>query len=370
MTNLLNLIPMAALASAVVSLLVAMLLVKTEHLHGHWSHDTDFGVQKIHTQPTARVGGIAIVAGMVAGYFLAYPSRQSLLWPMLLASSPAFAFGLAEDITKRVSVRARLLATMACSVLGWAITGYSVTDVNVPGLDWLLSFTLVSVIFTAVAVGGVANALNIVDGINGLASGTVLIILFSLALVTNALGDTDLMRASLILAGAVLGFALVNWPWGKIFLGDGGAYFLGFCVAWLSVLLLARHAEISAWCPLMLCACPVLEVGFTMVRRARRRHILGAPDCLHLHSLINRRLTRRLLPHASALVRNSATGTLMWCAGLLPAYIAVHWATDTSALALGFVICALLYSSVYARLTQFRWCISAQTMRGPRTLRA
>jgi UDP-N-acetylmuramyl pentapeptide phosphotransferase/UDP-N-acetylglucosamine-1-phosphate transferase len=157
---------------------------------------------------------------------------------------------------------------------------------------------------------------------------------------------------------------------GKIFLGDGGAYFLGFGVSWLAVLMLVRHTQISAWSPMVLCCCPVLEVLFTMWRRWRRRRNLGAPDSLHLHSLIRRRLTRRLLPNASSLVHNSATGFIMCMAGLLPSYIAVHWATDTLALMLGFVFCALLYSSVYARLTQFRWCIRAFTLRQPSAVSA
>jgi UDP-N-acetylmuramyl pentapeptide phosphotransferase/UDP-N-acetylglucosamine-1-phosphate transferase len=292
------------------------------------------------------------------------------LWPLLLAGSPAFAFGLLEDLTKRVSVRTRLAATLSCGVLGWALTGYSIIDVNIPGVDWLLSFTVVSVAFTAFAAGGMANALNIVDGINGLASGTVLIILCGFAMMSNALGDVDLLRTSLIMGGAVLGFALLNWPMGKIFLGDGGAYFLGFSVSWLAVLMLVRHSEISAWSPMVLCCCPALEVLFTMLRRWRRRRNLGAPDSLHLHSLIRRRLTRRLLPNASSLMQNSATGFIMCVAGVLPAYIAVHWATDTLALMLGFAFCALLYSSFYARLTQFRWCIRAFTLRQPSAVSA
>ncbi len=370
MTNLLGLIPLAALAACAVSFGVAVLLISTVHLHGEWSHDSDFGVQKVHTRPTARIGGIAIVVGVVTGFLLAHPDRQKLLWPLLLAGSPAFAFGLLEDLTKRVAVRTRLLATLICGVLGWALTGYSITDVNVPGIDWLLSFTIVSVAFTAFAAGGMANALNIVDGINGLASGAVLIMLGGFALLANELGDVDLLRTSLIMGGAILGFVLLNWPLGKIFLGDGGAYFLGFGVSWLAVLLLARHSEISAWSPLVLCCCPALEVVFSMVRRWRRRSSMGAPDCLHLHSLIRRRLTRRLLPNASPLVHNSATGFIMCVAGLLPAYIAVHWATDTLALMLGFVFCTLLYSSVYARLTQFRWCIRPFTLRQPSAVSA
>jgi UDP-N-acetylmuramyl pentapeptide phosphotransferase/UDP-N-acetylglucosamine-1-phosphate transferase len=70
----------------------------------------------------------------------------------LLAGIPAFIFGLLEDVTKRVSVKIRLLATMASGVLGWGITGTSLTHVDIFGIDWLLSFTLISVIFTAFAV--------------------------------------------------------------------------------------------------------------------------------------------------------------------------------------------------------------------------
>ncbi|HAL39428.1 MAG TPA: glycosyl transferase [Polaromonas sp.] len=345
-----------------VTLLASAALVATKHWHGHHSMDSTSGPQKFHTHPTPRVGGIAIVTGMLAGYLLAQPSRQSLLWPLLLAGAPAFVFGLAEDLTKKVSVRARLLATMACSVLGWAITGQSITNANVPGLDWLLGFTVVSVLFTAFAVGGVANAINIIDGFNGLAAGTVIIILCSFALMSSALGDVDMLRISLILAAAMLGFGLVNWPLGKIFLGDGGAYFVGFALAWLAVLMLARHHEVSAWAPMLVCGYPVLEVLFSIVRRRRRSLSAGDADRLHLHSLVKRRLVRSLLPNASNLVRNSTTGAIMWSAALLPAVIAVNWPTNTLVLVMGWAGCALLYAVVYARLTQFRWRFSPATL--------
>ena len=342
--------------------MAAMLLVSTQHHHGHLSMDSTLGVQKFHIHPTTRVGGVAIALGVLAGYALAHPSRQSLLGPLLLAGSPAFVFGLVEDLTKRVSVRTRLLATMACGVLGFGITGLSITDANLPGLDWLLGFTVVSVAFTAFAVGGVANAINIIDGFNGLAAGTVIIILTSFGFMATALGDADLAYTALILAGAVLGFGLVNWPLGKIFLGDGGAYFVGFAVAWLAVLLLARHPEVSAWAPMLVCGYPVLEVFFSIARRRRRKLSPGDADRLHLHSLVKRRVVRALLPRASSLLRNSVTGALMWTAALLPAAIAINWPTHTPALVLGFAVCALLYSATYAKLTQFRWCFGPATL--------
>ena len=340
-----------------VALLVALLLVRTQHWHGHLSMDSDQGVQKFHTSPTPRVGGIAIAVGVVAGYQFANPNSQTLLGPLILAGIPAFAFGLLEDVTKRVSVRTRLLATMGCGVLGWAITGYSITDANMPGLDWLLGFTVISVLFTAFAVGGIANAINIVDGFNGLAAGTVIIILTAFGIMMTTLGDHDLAMVCLILAGAVAGFLLMNWPLGKIFLGDGGAYFVGFALAWLAVLILDRHAEVSAWAPMLVCGFPILEVLFSIVRRRRRHLSPGDPDRLHLHSLVKRRLARALLPNANSLVRNSVTGAIMWIAALVPAAIAVTWPTDTSMLVLGFVVCALLYTAAYARLTQVRWFV-------------
>ena len=362
MQTLLSFIPLPAFMAGGVALFAALLLVATQSWHGHHTMDSDKGIQKFHTHPTPRVGGIAIALGIVMGYLFADSGQQSLLGPLMVAGIPAFASGLLEDITKRVSVRTRLLATMSCGVLGWAITGHSITNANMHGLNWLLGFTFISVAFTAFAVGGIANAINIIDGFNGLAAGTVLIILFAFGMVTTALGDSDLASICLVFGAAVAGFLLVNWPLGKIFLGDGGAYFVGFALAWLAVLILARHTEVSAWCPLLVCGYPILEVFFSIVRRRRRRLSPGDPDRLHLHSLVKRRLVRRLLPRSSSLVRNSTTGTIMWLAALLPAVIAIQWPTQTFVLVLGFVLCGLLYVAVYARLTQFRWCYSPATL--------
>lgn len=365
MTNLVwNVDPLLlpGLIAGLVAFVMALVLVVTQRWHGHLSLDSQFGVQKFHTDPTPRIGGVAIAWGVVLGYCFASTRLQTLLGPLLLAGIPAFAFGLLEDLTKRVRPRTRLLATMFCGVLGWAITGFVITDVNVPGLDWLLGFTVVSVAFTAFAVGGVANAINIIDGFNGLAAGSAIIILSGFAVMCMSAGDIDLAYTCLILAGAVTGFLLVNWPLGKIFLGDGGAYFVGFAIAWIAVLILARNPEISAWAPLLVCAYPILEVAFSIVRRRKRGRSPGDADRLHLHSLVKRRLVPRLFPYANNLVCNSVTGAIMWAAASVPVLIASTWSTRSQDLAIGFVCCAFGYSALYARLTQFRWCFKPATL--------
>jgi len=361
---LFNLVGSQTLWVFLASFAVAWVTVVTQRYHGHFSIDGHTGIQKFHTNPTPRVGGLAIASGAVCAY-LTTPSGdlQNLLWPLLVAGIPAFLFGLIEDLTKEVSVTARLLATMVSGFTGWMITGSSITSVHVWGFDYLLGFTVFSVVFTAFAVGGIANAVNIIDGFNGLASGTVVIIFVGLAFINLQLADVELARICVLFAAITFGFFVVNWPWGKLFLGDGGAYFLGFAIAWTSVLMMARHPEISAWALLVACAYPILEVGFSVWRRKKRHLNAGDPDRLHLHSLVKRRFIWRLMPNATNGVRNSMTGATMWLAALLPVLLASQFWNNPPALMGCCVGLVVLYSLVYGRLTQFRWCLTPVRMR-------
>jgi UDP-N-acetylmuramyl pentapeptide phosphotransferase/UDP-N-acetylglucosamine-1-phosphate transferase len=272
-------------------------------------------------------------------------------------------FGLAEDITKKVSVRARLLATMASGVLGWALTGVALTSLDLPGIDLLLRYTAVSVAFTAFAVGGVANAVNIVDGFNGLAGGFVVIALTGVALLALGAGDLNLALACLSIAAAVVGFWLVNWPWGKLFLGDGGSYFGGFALAWACVLLIERNTAITPFAALLVCIHPVTEVLFSIYRRRMHGAHPGHPDRLHLHSLLMRRLVRPLLrrlypdePHTVHTLRNPATGLLLALMSV-PAVACAQLAKNSPLLAAALCVGFMLgYVTLYARLVRFVWC--------------
>ena len=191
---------------------------------------------------------------------------------------------------------------------------------------------------------------------------TVIIILSGFAVICISVGDPDLAYVCLLIAGAALGFLLINWPLGKLFLGDGGAYAVGFALAWIAVLILARHPEVSAWAPLLVCGYPILEVVFSILRRRRRGLSPGDPDRLHLHSLVKKRFVRHLFPRATNLVRNSITGAIMWLAAFVPVVIAVQASGNSLQLTLGLAFCAFAYSAFYARLTQFRWCFRAATL--------
>lgn len=357
------------LAALMATLTGAAGLVLTQRWHGRYSLDTAFGVQNHHTAPTPRIGGVAIVGGLAAAWLGASQDVRALLGPMLLAGVPAFTFGLLEDLTKKISVTTRLLATMASGVTAWYLTGVAMQNTGVGVLDLALEFAPLAVLFTAFAVGGVANAVNIIDGFNGLAAGAVAIMLTFMGLMAASLGDSSLAAVCFLIACCALGFGTVNWPFGPIFLGDGGAYLLGFLLAWVAVLLPMRNPQVNAFSTLLVCAYPVLEVVFSVLRRrSRAGHHPGQADKAHLHHFVHRRLVGKVFPHASAKLKNGLTSPLCWLFAALPGAWAFAFSDNTALLALGVGLAALAYSTVYARLTQFRWCLSAATLQASPSL--
>ena len=346
-----------------ITLLSSITLVVTKSWHGHFSLDNSFGVQNHHIDPTPRIGGLAIALGLFVAWVLVEPDVRIILGPMLLASIPAFVVGLAEDITKKIGVLPRLLAAMFSGILGWYLTGGIIQNTWLLPLDWLLSYLPFAVLFTAVSVAGLANAINIIDGFNGLASGSVVIMSTALGIIALQFGDAPLASCCFILSMCTIGFGIVNWPMGKLFLGDGGAYLLGFLLAWFSVLLPVRNHEISSWSPLLVCAYPVLEVLFTVYRRRKRQGQHAAqPDKGHLHHFIHRRVVRRALGHLSNKLQNSFTSPICWFFTAVPSTFAIAFSTDTPKLILCLCLATVGYSMVYARLTQFRWCFRVLTL--------
>jgi UDP-GlcNAc:undecaprenyl-phosphate/decaprenyl-phosphate GlcNAc-1-phosphate transferase len=288
-------------------------------------------VQKHHSGSPPRVGVVPILLAMLLGlYFLAQAASAAdagayqLLLNIVLASLPVVVLGLADDLTKKVPPKVRLAGAAAAAVLGMALLDNFVPRVNVPGLDSLVQLAPVAVMLTVLMVAGFTNAMNIVDGLNGLSSGLAVLMLSATAFVAAALGDTVVLTVCVVLAAAVVGFMLVNFPRGLMFLGDGAAYLIGFTLAQIWMLLLARNAEVSTWFVVAVAAHPTMETVFSMYRRRIHRGRGGAfteADRLHLHSLVYRRrmlgITRRL-PWMETWVPNSSASALLMAFAALP----------------------------------------------------
>jgi len=340
--------------TSLLSFLVCLVVVSTKRLHGRFTFDPIHGIQKAHGMPTPRIGGLGVYLSLLgADLILADTPTGQLLTYMLLAGLPAFLVGFFEDLFKRGGVWERLSATFVSALLAWWLFDVSLTHVQVPGIDLLLTWLPFSVAFTALGVAGVANAINIVDGFNGLASGTVMIAAAALGLMASQVGDAPLAGACVVLVFAVLGFWLMNFPLGKIFLGDGGAYLLGFLLGWLAVLLPMRNPEISPWASLLACGYPVIEAVFSLIRRVQRKTHFGLPDRLHLHSLIKARIIRRQFAHWSPELRNSATSVPLWLFSVVLGSVAVVYAQQVEILVLALVGAVCSYWLWYLRLVRF-----------------
>jgi len=279
---------------------------------------------------------------------------------LVLASLPAFAAGIVEDVTKKVSVKSRLAASVVSALLASRLLGAVIDELNIWGVDMLLTWLPFALVVTAITVAGGVNAINIIDGFNGLASISVVIMLSALGAIALQVGDTTVAQLAFLGLASVLGFVMVNYPVGRLFLGDGGAYFLGFWVAEIIVLLLVRDPQVNAWQVLSVCAYPVIEVSFTIYRRKFIRQTSpGAPDGLHLHTLIYRRMVPLILPCDSARpwMRNAAVVCIVapWVAFF--GVLTVSFGQSSCGGMMLVLTQLFLYLAAYKRLVRGRWSV-------------
>jgi len=303
------------------SLLFSFLVIKFAHIHAPNSLDYDLNsIQKFHQFAVPRIGGAGIFLGVLLGYIAHYlynPLINSFGFLLLLSVLPLFLSGLIEDLTKAISAGIRLVSAMiSAAISGYLLNGW-LTSLQIFGIDNLMSsFPIIAIAITCIAVAGVSHSFNIIDGYNGLSATVGMIILLGIACVSFQVSDFTIMSASLVMIGAILGFLVWNYPRGLIFLGDGGAYLIGFWVAEMAVLLTSRNQEVSKWFPLLLCIYPIFETVFTIYRRIFVKKIsAGIPDATHLHQLIYRRVVKYLIVRriGSGLVSaNSATSPFLW----------------------------------------------------------
>jgi UDP-N-acetylmuramyl pentapeptide phosphotransferase/UDP-N-acetylglucosamine-1-phosphate transferase len=346
------------------SLLVTLGLIRYKHLHEKISSDHDLsGPQKFHTHAVPRIGGIGIFlaisfTGLIT--LLLFKLDQGLLLIQLMACAlPTFLIGFLEDVTKKIGVKTRLTAT-ACSasLFGYFLNAW-IISVNVPCIDWLLGIGIISVTFTIIGITGLANAYNIIDGFNGLASMVAMISILSIGYVAFKAHDPTLASACLIIIGAIGGFFIWNYPKGLIFLGDGGAYLIGFLVASFSILLVLRNPSVSPWFAFLVNAYPIFETLFTIWRRkVHQGKNPGLADGAHFHSLIYRRLIRWAEVHeakdTASYAKNAKTSPFLWLLSSLAVIPAIIWWQTTWILQCFALLFCISYIWIYNAIVRFK----------------
>lgn len=354
------------LVSFIASALLTLLVIKEAKLHGP-ALDSDFGgVQKNHVHSVARIGGLSIFFAVALSACISIwrvPAMTSWMVSLMACSFIAFAGGIVEDYTGKVSAMRRLLLTMIAALLAYFLLDARLDRIDWPFSVWPLAIWL-ALPLSVLAVAGIANAINIIDGFNGLASVVTICMLLSLGYVALQVNDMFVLVAALMVAGATAGFLIWNYPVGLIFLGDGGAYFIGFMLGELALLLVVRNPQVSTWYAALLLIYPAFETLFSAYRRMFvRGKSPTMPDGIHLHSLIFRRIVQWAVGRKEGralLRRNSLTSPYLWMFSLMAVIPATMFWRHTWVL---MVFCLLFMTSyiwLYVRIVRFkapRWMI-------------
>lgn len=260
-------------------------------------------VQSAHSGFVPRVGGLAIYLSLMGlipllsfGFIplaVVFDLNADDLTLLILSAVPVFVVGLSEDLGYNMSPRTRIIASAISSLVVLLLLKVWIVKLGIPVIDFLLVFTPFGVLFTLFATVGVVNAFNLIDGLNGLSSYVSISIAVSLSVIAFQLGDLQFTIFFTLLIAAIFGFFILNFPFGKIFLGDGGAYVLGHLLVWSSILLISNAKELSAFAILLIFFWPVADTGLAIWRRWKLGRSTGQPDRLHFHQLAMRFLEIR-----------------------------------------------------------------------------
>ncbi len=305
-------------------------------------------VQRIHLSETPRLGGAVILSSLMV-YALATPSNEasSLLSLMILSLAPSLFFAFKEDLFHNVRPALRLLSLLAAGLLFVKLYPGPWPEVSVPMIGPLLSTKLGIFIFYPLAMVTVTNGMNLIDGVNGLCATVALSILAILIFLAHqTLDHLVLMTASAISLLLII-FLLFNYPLGRIFLGDLGAYSLGMMLSMLVIIIYGRHPELPSWGAVLIIIYPLTEVVFSLMRRLLSGDSVARPDLLHLHLKLYQffKPQSRFKHIANAIV--TPVLAMLW---LLPLILMTWFFQKPIFILLGIFIFLTLYGLLYKKI--------------------
>lgn len=237
--------------------------------------------RKIHQNPTPRMGGLAIVLGTFLGLLFLYPN-QDFFFEFIIGAVIIVATGVLDD-KYNIKPVFKLIGQLIPAII-LLESGIIIDRINLPFfgvVDLTLQF---SILLTLLWIIGVTNAINLIDGLDGLASGVSAIALISILILALADDRIFVIYLCIVLIGSNLGFLYHNFYPAKIYMGDTGSLFLGYCMAVISILGLFKKATLFSFIiPIIILAVPLFDTLFTVIRRVRNGEKIMSPDKKHFH---------------------------------------------------------------------------------------
>lgn len=247
--------------------------------------------RRINQQPIASLGGLAIYAGFTVGLFL-FPVDKSLIWPLFLGATLITITGFLDDLLE-LKARYKLIGQILAAVVIVVGGGLNIEFINLP-FGGQIHFGVFSIPLTIIWVIAITNAINLIDGLDGLAAGVSGIAFFTVCGMAFIMGDAFVMGLAIIMIAAIVGFLPYNFHPAKIFMGDTGALFLGYVLAVLSIMGFKNVTFISLVVPILILGVPISDTVIAIIRRLINRQPIAMADKSHLHhSLLDAGFTHR-----------------------------------------------------------------------------
>lgn len=271
-------------AALIVTLLATPLVMRLAQRIG--AVDRPDNKRKVHTRIMPRLGGLAIFIGFAVSFVLVFPPSFSELYArealgILAGSIIILIVGILDD-KYQLSPKAKLLGQLAAAIVTVSF-GLRMPLINLPFDGQLVFGEWISIVATIIWIVAVSNAINLIDGLDGLAAGVSAIATATMMVIAILMGNVVVALYSVLLLGSTIGFLFFNFHPAKIFMGDTGALFLGFCLAGLSVLGFKFVTLIAFITPLLILGVPLSDTFFAIVRRIVNKQPISAADKNHLH---------------------------------------------------------------------------------------
>ncbi|WP_456273220.1 glycosyltransferase family 4 protein [Bacillus sp. AK031] len=241
--------------------------------------------RKVHQKIMPRLGGLAIFLSFILGVIILQPSN--VYANAIIAGAVIIVLTGALDDVFELSAKVKLLGQLIAALLVVVWGGAQVEFINLP-FGGQLEFGYMSIPLTIVWIVGVTNAVNLIDGLDGLAAGVSSIGLITISGMAVIMGDTFVAVMASLLLVSTLGFLFYNFHPAKIFMGDTGALFLGYMISVLALLGFKNITVISLIIPVIILGVPISDTFFAIIRRIVNKQPLSAPDKSHLHHCLLR----------------------------------------------------------------------------------
>lgn len=240
--------------------------------------------RKVHARIMPRLGGLAIYGAFMIGIILLKITtdfQRDYLYAILIAATIIVVTGVIDDM-REISAKAKLVGQFVAAGIVVFGGGIQIDIVNLP-FGGELTFGWLGIPLTIIWIVGITNAVNLIDGLDGLAAGVSTIAFITLAVTAMIFGNGIVIAMAAILAAATIGFLFFNFHPAKIFMGDTGALFLGFMISVLALLGFKNITVISFVIPVIMLGVPISDTFFAIVRRVRMKKKWSDPDKSHLH---------------------------------------------------------------------------------------